>query len=390
VNERTRRFALSVLSAVVALAAALVILAIVLTVLGVNPFEAVAALFNFGETPRAKSNQIRAWINRSIPLFLAGLAVSVGFRMNLFNIGVEGQYRVAALFAAWAGAAVTLPKPIHISYIIIVAMLSGAAYAAIPAVLKVTRGVNEVITTIMLNSIAIALTAWLVRGPAVRANLPDNTNPSTEPLPDSGRLPGFTWIFDMFGLEPPSRPVNGFLWVAIVIGVVVAVVLRSSRFGFSLRASGLNLTAAAASGIPARRMVVQAMLLSGALAGLIGLPQVLGEVYVFGDTFTAGLGFAGIAVALLGRNSPAGIAVAAILFAFLDRAGPSLQREGIPPSVVVITQGVIVLTVVIVNEVGTRMVKRSEERRAGGTQEAPPPSGTTPPPTSPSAEEVRA
>ena len=372
-SDRTRRFGLSLLSAVVAVVAALVILAVVLTVLGVDPFKAVAALFNFGETPRAQSNQIRAWINRSIPLFLAGLAVSVGFRMNLFNIGVEGQYRVAALFAAWAGAAVTLPKPIHISYIIVVAMLSGAAYAAIPAVLKVTRGVNEVITTIMLNSIAIALTAWLVRGPAVRADLPDNTNPSTEPLPDSARMPGFTWVFDAFGLEPPSRPVNGFLWVAIVIGVVVVVVLRSSRFGFALRASGLNLTAAAASGIPARRMIVQAMLLSGALAGLIGLPQVLGEVYVFGDTFTAGLGFAGIAVA-------------AILFAFLDRAGPSLQREGIPPSVVVITQGVIVLTVVIVNEVGTRMVKRSEERRAGGTQAAPPPSGTTPPATPPAAE----
>jgi simple sugar transport system permease protein len=184
--------------------------------------------------------------------------------------------------------------------------------------------------------------------------------------------------------------------VAIVIGVVVAVVLRSSRFGFSLRASGLNLTAAAASGIPARRMIIQAMLLSGALAGLIGLPQVLGEVYVFGDTFTAGLGFAGIAVALLGRNSPAGIAVAAVLFAFLDRAGPSLQREGIPPSVVVITQGVIVLTVVIVNEVGTRMVKRSEERRAGGAQAAPPPppDGGTPaeprtPPQTPPAAEVR-
>jgi ABC-type uncharacterized transport system permease subunit len=378
-SDRTRRLLLSVLSAVVAVLAALVILAIVLTILGVDPVEAVAALFNFGETPRAQSNQIRAWINRSIPLFLAGLAVSVGFRMNLFNIGVEGQYRIAAVFAAWAGAAVTLPRPIHITYIIIVAMLAGAAYAAIPAVLKVTRGVNEVITTIMLNSIAIGLAAWLVRGPAVRPALPDNTNPSTEPLPESGRMPGFTWIFDLFGLQPPSRPVNGFLFVAIGIGIVVAVVLRSSRFGFALRASGLNLTAAAASGIPAKRMIVQAMLLSGALAGLIGLPQVLGETYSYGDTFTAGLGFAGIAVALLGRNSPAGIAIAAVLFAFLDRAGPSLQREGIPPSVVVITQGVIVLTVVIVNEVGTRLVKRSEERRAGGAQAAPP----APPPTSP-------
>ena len=118
-------------------------------------------------------------------------------------------------------------------------------------------------------------------------------------------------------------------------------------------------------------MVVQAMLLSGALAGLDRPAAGARRGLRFGDTFIAGLGFAGIAVALLGRNSPAGIAVAAMLFAFLDRAGPSLQREGIPPSVVVITQGVIVLTVVIVNEVGTRMVKRSEERRAGGTQAAP-------------------
>jgi ABC-type uncharacterized transport system permease subunit len=385
-SDRTRRLLLSVLAGVVAIVAALVILAIVLAILGVDPVKAVAALFNFGETPRAQSNQMRAWINRTIPLFLAGLAVSVGFRMNLFNIGVEGQYRVAAVCAAWAGAVVTLPKPIHITYIVIVAMLAGAAYAAIPAVLKVTRGVNEVITTIMLNSIAIALTAWLVRGPAVRTDLPENTNPSTEPLPESARMPGFTWIFDLFGLEPPSRPVNGFIFVAIFIGIVLAVVLRSSRFGFSLRASGLNLTAAAASGIPAKRMIVQAMLLSGAVAGLIGLPQVLGETYLFGDTFTAGLGFAGIAVALLGRNSPAGIALAAVLFAFLDRAGPSLQREGIPPSVVVITQGVLVLTVVIVNEVGTRMVKRSEERRAGGAQAVPPPADPKPPANPPAAE----
>jgi simple sugar transport system permease protein len=388
VSDRTRRLLLSLLAGVVAVLAALVILAVVLAVLGVDPLKAVKALFDFGETPRARSNQLRAWINRSIPLFLAGLAVSIGFRMNLFNIGVEGQYRVAAVFAAWAGAAVVLPKPLAITFIIVVAMLAGAAYAAIPAVLKVTRGVNEVITTIMLNSIAIALTAWLVRGPAVRADLPENTNPSTEPLPDSARMPGFTWIFDLFGLQPPSRPVNGFLFVAIGIGVVLALVLRSSRFGFSLRASGLNLTAAAAGGIPAKRMIVQAMLLSGAVAGLVGLPQVLGETYVFGDTFTAGLGFAGIAVALLGRNSPAGIGVAAILFAFLDRAGPSLQREGIPPSVVVITQGVIVLTVVIVNEVGTRIVKRSEERRAGGAQAEPPPVQPKPPATP--AEEVPA
>jgi general nucleoside transport system permease protein len=367
-NERLRRLALTLLPGVVAVLAALLVLGLVLAALGVNPVSAVRALFDFGETPRAQSNQLRSWINRAIPLFLAGLAVSVGFRMNLFNIGVEGQYRIAAVVAAWAGAAVTLPRFLHISFIIVVAMLTGAAYAAIPAVLKVTRGINEVITTIMLNSIAVALATYLVRGPFIRPDRPPNTNPSTELLPESGRMPGVSGILPAFGLPEPSRPVNGFIFIAILVGVLVAVVLRSSRFGFSLRASGLNLGAAAAGGIPASRMIIQAMLLSGALAGLIGLPQILGETFNYSETFVAGLGFSGIAVALLGRNSPGGIAVAAVLFAFLDRAGPSLQREDIPPSVVAITQGVIVLSVVIVNEIVTRMVKRAEEQRAGQVQ----------------------
>ncbi|GMA88259.1 hypothetical protein GCM10025868_35090 [Angustibacter aerolatus] len=151
--------------------------------------------------------------------------------------------------------------------------------------------------------------------------------------------------------------------MALAVGVVVALVVNRTRFGFALRASGRSGSAAEASGIPARRMIIQAMLLSGALAGLVGLPQVLGEDYKFGESFTSGLGFSGIAVALLGRNSPFGIGIAALLFAFLDRAGPSLQRQDIPPSVVVITQGVIVLSVVVVNEVARRLLLRAEDRR---------------------------
>lgn len=370
-NERLRKAAIAFAPPLAAVAVALTALALVLVVLGVDPVKTVRALFEFGETPRAQSNQLRAWVNRAVPLFLAGLAVSVGFRMNLFNIGVEGQYRVAAVVAAAAGAWVSLPAALHVGFVVAVAALVGAAYAAVPAVLKVTRGVNEVITTIMLNSIAVALAGYLVSGPFVRSDLPSNTNPTTESLPQSGRLPGLTGVFSTFGMEEPSRPINGFLPVAVLVGVAVAVVLRSSRFGFSLRASGLNVTAATAGGIPARRMVVQAMLLSGGLAGLIGLPQVMGEAYGYGDTFVAGLGFSGIAVALLGRNAPGGIAVAAALFAFLDRAGPSLQQAGIPPSVVTITQGVIVLAVVIVNELGQRLLRRAEERRAGNVRTDP-------------------
>lgn len=364
---RLRRGLLTaVVPAVVALMVSLVVLAVVLLLLGVDPIKSLKALFDFGATERATSNQVRTWVNRSVPLFLSGLAVSIGFRMSLFNIGVEGQYRVAAVCAAAAGAAVTLPAVLQIPLILVVAMASGAAYAAIPAVLKVTRGVNEVITTIMLNSIAVGLIAYLLRGPFRDPALKPSENAATAELPDSAHFPGFSSVFERLGMVAPSRPVGGFLFVAVVVGVLVALLMNRTRFGFQLRASGANGTAAQASGIASRRMTVQAMLISGALAGLVGMPQILGEDYKFGTSFTAGLGFSGIAVALLGRNAPGGIALAAVLFAFLDRAGPSLQRVDIPPSVVTITQGVIVLSVVVVNEVARRVLQRSEDRRSRG------------------------
>ncbi|MEO8519036.1 MAG: ABC transporter permease, partial [Dermatophilaceae bacterium] len=232
--------------------------------------------------------------------------------------------------------------------------------------LKVKRGINEVITTIMLNSVAVGLIAYLLREPLRDPALGKNANGATRRLPESAWFPGFADPFGWLGIGAPSREVGGFIVVAIIVGIVVAFVMARTRFGFDLRASGKNATAAEASGVPAGRMTMQAMLISGALAGLVGMPQVLGEDHAFSINFVAGLGFSGIAVALLGRNSPIGIAFAAILFAFLDRAGPSLQRVDIPPSVVVITQGVIVLSVVIVNEVARRIVERADERRAGG------------------------
>jgi simple sugar transport system permease protein len=363
--------------AVVAVLVSLVILAIVLAVLGVDPFKAVTALFDFGASDRAQANQMRTWVNRSVPLFLSGLAVSVGFRMNLFNIGVEGQYRVAAVVAAAIGAVVHLPRPLHILLILLVAMATGAAYASIAAVLKVQRGINEVITTIMLNSIAVGVIAYLLREPFRNPALGKNANPATRPLPESAWFPGFADPFGWLGIGQPSREVGGFIVVAVLVGIAVALVMTRTRFGFDLRASGQNSSAAEASGVPSGRMTMQAMLISGALAGLVGMPQVLGEDHAFSINFVAGLGFSGIAVALLGRNSPIGIAFAAILFAFLDRAGPSLQRVDIPPSVVVITQGVIVLSVVIVNEIARRLVERAEERRAGGVALAGPTQPTT-------------
>jgi len=294
--------------------------------------------------------------------------------MGLFNIGVEGQYRMATIMAATIGAAVALPGPLHVLLIIVVAMAVGALWAGIVAVLKVTRGVSEVISSIMLNTIALGLASYLLTGP-FRGSPEGASVVSTAEIPESGRLGGLNAVFDVLGLANPPRQLYGFLVVAVVVGVAVWVLLQRTRFGFDLRATGLSPSAASASGVDARRMVVKAMLISGAVAGLIGLPDLLGRTYEYNSDFTSGLGFLGIAVALLGRNHPGGIALAAVLYAFLDRASVPLQAAQLPSSVVTIIQGTLVLAVVVANEVARRLSRRAAERSSRQTS-GPAPGGS--------------
>lgn len=371
---RLQRTLLTVAGAVVAVLLAVGVSSVAILAIGASPVVALGAMFDFGDTQAQVVNSLTFIVNRAVPLFIAGLAVAIGFRMNLFNIGIEGQYRIAAIVAAFVGSQFVLPAPIQITVIIVVAMLVGGLYAFIPAILKVTRGVNEVISTIMLNYIAVNLAAFLVRGPFAGERAEGQLTTSTPELPESAWFPNLNFLFEMFGLPAPRGGLWGFLSVAILLGVIIWLVLERTRFGFEVKASGLNASAALASGVDAKRMVISAMVLSGAIAGLIGLPEMLGRTHSYGSNFTAGLGFLGIAVALLGRNKPVGIAVAALLFGFLDRASAPLQFADIPPSVVTIIQGSIVLMVVIANEITSRMSIRQEERRAarqpGTTQRA--------------------
>jgi ABC-type uncharacterized transport system permease subunit len=358
-----RRAAQSLLGPVMAVLVSLIISAIVIALIGEDPLTALQVMVDLGDTPAQQTQSMVVILNRAIPLFLAGLAVSIAFRMGLFNIGVEGQYRLATILAAAAGAAVVLPAPLHLLLVIVVAMLVGALWAGIVAVLKVTRGVSEVISSIMLNFVALGLASFLLSGP-LRGSEDGASIITTKGLPESAWFPGLNGVFTGLGLAEPRTELYGFLLLAIVAGVLIGVLLKRTRFGFDLRATGLSPSAASASGVDARGMVIKTMLLSGAVAGLIGLPDLLGSTHHYGTEFTAGLGFLGIAVALLGRNSPVGIAVAALLFAFLDRAALPLQFADIPASVVTIIQGTIVLSVVIANEVARRLTLRSAERAA--------------------------
>ncbi|MBA2309686.1 MAG: ABC transporter permease [Pseudonocardiales bacterium] len=292
-------------------------------------------------------------VNSAAVYYLAALAVAIGFQMNLFNIGVEGQFRLAACVAAIVGGMLTLPPVLHVIVIFLVAAVVGAAWAGIAAVLLAYRGVSEVISTIMLNFIAIGLIAYLIRDDTF--GVLQGNNISTQPIAPSGAFPGIS----LGG----GGTVFGMVLVSAALGVGYWFLLGRTRFGFELKASGISSTAATAGGVNARRMVIIALLMSGAVAGLAGLPELLGRDMAYTLTSPAGYGFTGIAIALLGRNHPVGIAFGAVLWAFLDKAGLALDNVGIPREIVLIMQGSIVLSVVVAYEIVRRWDLAAEQRR---------------------------
>jgi simple sugar transport system permease protein len=291
--------------------------------------------------------------------YLSALAVAIGFRMNLFNIGVDGQYRLAAMLAGAFGGAVALPTGLRQIAIIVVAMLVGASWAGIVAVLKVTRGVSEVISSIMLNFIATGLIAYLMR-PTILGHRSGANDITTTPIPKSGQVPGVNLI------SSAGTKVYGLIFLAIGMGVLFHIVVNHTRFGFDLRATGRSNSAAQTSGVSVKKMIVITLLLSGAMAGLVGMPALLGDSHSYSSiTFQTGLGFTGIAIALLGRNNPVGIAFAAVLWAFLDQSAQILDINNIPKEIVQITQGVVVLSVVIAYELVRRAALARQQRRVG-------------------------
>ena len=310
---------LSLAAPVLAIVFAGLITSLVLLVTGAPPLATLGAMAEYGVQPRS----IGLALNLASGFYLSALAVAIGFRMNLFNIGVDGQYRLAALVAAGVGGAITLPAPLHVAVILLVAMLVGAAWASIAGLLKVRRGVSEVISTIMLNAIATALGFWLLNKERLAVEVAGSNNIGTRPLGPSAQVPGLAII--------PGTPlkVDGLIILAVAMGVLYYVVLNRTRFGFNLRATGRSEPAAVASGVNVKRMILVTMALSGAVAGLAGMPNLLGESYSYSLNFPPGLGFTGIAIALLGRNNAVGIAFGALLCAFLEVSAKIMQIQDI-------------------------------------------------------------
>jgi simple sugar transport system permease protein len=354
--------ALKIGAPLLALAISLVITMILLRSTGADPFSSIQAMVDYGTT----ENSIVDIVNRATRYYLSAVAVAIGFRMALLNIGVDGQYRLAAFMAAVVGGAVTLPAPFGQMLVIVAAMAVGGLWAAIAGVLKVTRGVSEVLSTIMLNAIATGLIAYLLNDQRLAEVRPGSNNVATPEIPEDGRVGPLNGMLSAIGIDLPGQ-VYGLLPLAVVVGIVFWVVINRTRFGFDLRISGLSPSAAQASGVSARRMIVYTMVASGVVAGLIGMPELLGASHEYSLNFPAGLGFTGITIALLGRNHPVGIALAALLFAFLDQTSDVLQSVDVPKEIVGVMQGVVVLTVVIVYEL-VRRWEISLQQRAVATE----------------------
>ena len=313
--------------------AALVILAV-----GANPLEAYSALLRgmFGSADR-----INASLGRSTPFIGAALAVAFAFRAGLFNIGAEGQLLVGATAAAWVGTfswLADLPGPLSILLIVLAGTLGGGLWGAIPGALKARTGAHEVITTIMLNSIAILVVRWLVtsQDPLILRDTSSSV-PRTQTLPESARLP------ELISTSPPLH--LGFV-IAIALCGLVWFILSRTTFGFEVRTVGTNADAAKYAGMGVNRTIVAVMALSGAFAGIAAAGEITGTSGFLSPGVFVGIGFDAIAIALLARANPFAIILTALLWgSMLSGAGLMQQEAGLSINAVRIVQALVLLFV---------------------------------------------
>ena len=313
---------------IIAVFIALFIGGILIRLQGLDPVVAYKSLF---KTAFGSIEGIGATLGKSTPLVLSGLAVAVGLRAGLFNIGAQGQLLSGSLAAAWAGVTFDgLPGYIHIPVALIIGAFFGSVVAGISGLLKAYRGVHEVITTIMLNSIVMAIADYLASG---KLREPGQFLTRTSEIAESARLP-------IIGSLP-----SGF-FIAVILGVFIWWVLGRTTSGFRIETVGRNRHAAWYSGISVKRTVVSAMVVSGAIAGLGGAIETLGITYRYAPAFNLGLGFDGITIALLGRVHPIGIIPGAILIGGMRAGAANMQFDaGVAPEIVDLLMALILLFV---------------------------------------------
>jgi simple sugar transport system permease protein len=283
---------------------------------------------------------------QATPLIFTGLAVALAFNCGLLNIGAEGQLYIGAFAAAWVGITFgKLPGFILIPMATLAAIMAGGMWGAIPGALKARFGSHEVINTIMMNFIAVGLVSYLTQQ---YYKAPGDPIMQTTPIAENAHIARFSTLLNPLGVNFPQRiPLNISFLLALLTAFLVWVFLWRTKWGYEIRAVGSNPLAAEYGGVNVRKQILLAMALSGALAGMVGINEVLGYRYRYYHDFSPGYGFAGIAVALLGRNHPAGVVLAALLFGALNRGGlfVDIFTDKVSKDLVQVLQATIILFV---------------------------------------------
>ena len=326
---------------VLAFVVALLVGAVLIALTGASITDAYAAMFRgaiFNYQAKDLTGMLKPLttsVFAGVPLILAGLGLAVGFRAGLFNIGGQGQIIFGAIAAAYIGFTYQLPAGIHLIACIIGAMIAGGLYGGVVGLLKARTGANEVILTIMFNSIAALFLNHLLTKPTFQR--PGSSNPQSQIVSDSAQMPSL--------LPAPFQLDGGFV-LAILVAVFVWWFLERSTWGFELRAVGANPNAARTAGMSIAAVTTMTMALSGALAGLAGGTQITSTMkYLTGDV-AGSIGFDAITVALLGGNKPMGTFFAGLLFGAFKAGGRIMQAQAnVPIDMVLVLQSVIVLLI---------------------------------------------
>ncbi len=380
-----QRFLLSWFALPGSLVAALLLGALMMWILGASPVEGYKAMANgaFNGTYALTSSAVRA-----APLLLVAVGICISFRASMLNIGGEGQLAMGGLAGAATALLVgnSLPSFLLIPLVLLAGAAGGAVWGAIPGVFKAYFNVNEILSTIMLNLVAVQLMNYLLAGPMV-----DGSQNSTYGLiPETRLLPTHSWLPILI----PGTQLHLGVVIAVVVAAGAYVLLWHTGLGFRLRAVGLSREAANYAGIKVKRTQVLAMTLSGAMCGLGGSLLVFGSIAHRMVTdgsltgFTGSDGFNGIVVALFGALSPLWSIISAFLFGGLLTGGDALQVvTGLPPDVVTVLEGLVVVFVVSLEYMRRRVRIASLAPPPVGTPSAPP-AETTSPPASPPAEQA--
>ncbi len=313
------------------------------------------------DTSSVAAQNLQQTLLLTTPIILTGLAVAFAFRCGMFNIGGQGQYFAGTIFAVWLGSSFSNLNPfLHVTLCLIVGALAGAAYAGIAGILKATVGAHEVISTIMLNWIAIWVGSYLFGQGGPLQNSTQASIPISNDIVEGAKLPVFWGLKLLQGLSIG-------IFIAVAMLVVYWIIINRTTLGFEVRAVGFNPESARYSGISVARNYFLAMAISGAFAGLAGAIDITGWEYRIGETDIQAnqIGFIGLAAALLGRNTAVGVGFASLLFGALingtsgRQLDPSIFRPDLAGNLTTIIQGLVILFVGLNLNGVVRWVRRS-------------------------------